>query len=56
MSNCVIISVTENGIVASIIVLPKGGKGDTTQHSGIYGGSEGTVPEVLEEDEDKDAG
>ncbi len=55
---CVIIIVTENSIVASIIVLPKraGGKGDTTQHTGIRPGGEATLFKSIEEDEDQDFG
>ena len=37
-SNCLIISVTEGVIVASELVLPKGGKNDATQHNGICPG------------------
>jgi len=37
LTNCVIISVTENGIVASEMVLPKRRLGDATQHTGIRG-------------------
>ena len=36
--------------------LPKGGTGDTTQHTGIHGGGEGAVLKVLEEDQGKDTG
>jgi len=36
-------------------MLPKGGSGDTMQHTGICPGSERAISEVSEKDEDKDS-
>jgi len=56
ITNCIIINVTESGIVASKEVLPKEEKDDTRQHTRIHRGSARAIFLGIEEGERQDFG